>query len=148
MLTLTNPMTTLTRSVLRETSITAVGLCHEVTLATFVLSLLLECDMRAMKMEISGVNHLPVITSCDIDGVDGLAMLSDMLDREDEVRREPIAFNFPEMIGHEGVSDGAEWTKAQLLDLNRVKLEIFRRTGALPGAGDRHLVEFFSGFLT
>jgi alpha-galactosidase len=148
MLNLTNPMTTLTRSVLRETSITAVGLCHEVTIATFMLSLLLECNMMKMKMEISGVNHLPIITRCDIDGVDGLAMLADMLDREDEVRREPIAFNFAEMIGHEAVSEGGQWTKAQLLDLNRVKLDIFRRTGALPGAGDRHLVEFFSGFLT
>jgi alpha-galactosidase len=148
MLNLTNPMTTLTRSVLRESSITAVGLCHEVTLATFVLSLLLECDMRKMRLEISGVNHLPIITACDIEGTDGLAMLADMLEREDEVRREPIAFNFAEMMGHEAVSHGGEWTKAQLLDLNRVKFEIFRRTGALPGSGDRHLVEFFSGFLT
>src|SRR5260221_5973377 len=148
MLNLTNPMTTLTRSVLRETSITAVGLCHEVTIATFMLSLLLECDMRKMKLEISGVNHLPIITGCDIEGVDGLAMLAGMLEREDEVREEPIAFDFAEMIGHEAVSEGGHWTKAQLLDLNRVKLEIFRRTGALPGAGDRHLVEFFPGFLT
>jgi len=148
MLNLTNPMTTLTRSVLRETSINAVGLCHEVTIATFMLSLLLECDMRKMKMEISGVNHLPIITKCEIEGNDGLAMLREILEREDEVRREPIAFNFREMIGHEAVSEGGEWTKAGLLDLNRVKLDIFRRTGALPGAGDRHLVEFFSGFLT
>ena len=106
MLNLTNPMTTLTRSVLRETSITAVGLCHEVTLATFVLSLLLECDMRKMKLEISGVNHLPIITKCEIEGKDGLAMLADMLEHEDDVRREPIAFNFAEMMGHEAVSEG------------------------------------------
>jgi alpha-galactosidase len=46
------------------------------------------------------------------------------------------------------MSKGGQWTKAQLLDLNKVKLEIFKRTGAFPGAGDRHLVEFFSGFLT
>ena len=81
MLNLTNPMTTLTRSVLKETSINAVGLCHEVTIATFMLSLLLECDMRKMKMEISGVNHLPIITRCDIEGTDGLALLADMLER-------------------------------------------------------------------
>ena len=29
-----------------------------------------------------------------------------------------------------------------------VKLELFRRFGALPGAGDRHVAEFFPGFLT
>jgi alpha-galactosidase len=148
MLNLTNPMTTLTRSVLRETSINAVGLCHEITLTTFVLSLLLECDMRKMKLEIGGVNHLPIITGCEVEGKDGLAMLADMLEHEDDLRREPLAFNFAEMMGHEAISEGGEWTKAQLLDLNQVKFDIFRRTGALPGAGDRHLVEFFSGFLT
>ena len=29
-----------------------------------------------------------------------------------------------------------------------MKLELFSRFGVLPGAGDRHVVEFFSGFLT
>jgi alpha-galactosidase len=148
MLNLTNPMTALTRSVLRETSINAIGLCHEVQLATFVLSLLLECDMRKMRFEIAGVNHLPIITACEVDGKDGLAMLAEMLEHEDDVRQEPIAFNFAELVGHEEMSKGGQWTKAQLLDLNKVKLEIFKRTGAFPGAGDRHLVEFFSGFLT
>jgi alpha-galactosidase len=148
MLNLTNPMTTLTRCVLRETSIPAIGLCHEVQLATFVLSLLLECDMRKMHLEIGGVNHLPIITACEVDGKDGLAALAEMLEHEDDVRQEPIAFNFAELVGHEEMSKGGQWTKAQLLDLNKVKLEIFKRTGAFPGAGDRHLVEFFSGFLT
>src|SRR5450755_2858251 len=112
MLNLTNPMTALTRSVLRETSINAVGLCHEVQLATFVLSLLLECDMRKMKLEIGGVNHLPIITACEVDGKDGLAALAEMLEHEDDVRREPIAFNFAELVGHEEMSKGGQWTKA------------------------------------
>ena len=30
----------------------------------------------------------------------------------------------------------------------RVKLELFERFGVLPGAGDRHLAEFFPNFLT
>jgi len=51
-------------------------------------------------------------------------------------------------VGHEKVSEGGEWTKRDLLHANRVKLELFRRFGVLPGAGDRHLVEFFAGFLT
>ena len=29
-----------------------------------------------------------------------------------------------------------------------MKFELFERFGVLPGAGDRHLVEFFPGFLT
>ena len=39
-------------------------------------------------------------------------------------------------------------TKQHLLDFNQVKMELFRASGALPAAGDRHLVEFFPGFLT
>src|SRR5262249_28283053 len=39
-------------------------------------------------------------------------------------------------------------TKGDLLHANRVKFELFQRFGVLPGAGDRHLVEFFPGFLT
>jgi alpha-galactosidase len=35
-----------------------------------------------------------------------------------------------------------------LVEQNRVKFELFSRFGVLPGAGDRHLVEFFPGFLT
>jgi alpha-galactosidase len=54
----------------------------------------------------------------------------------------------PEGLGHEKISEGGEWTKGDLLHANQVKLELFRRFGVLPGAGDRHLVEFFPGFLT
>jgi len=49
-----------------------------------------------------------------------------------------------------GAPSGADgrWTKGDLLRAQRVKLELFSRFGVLPAAGDRHLVEFFSGFLT
>ena len=46
------------------------------------------------------------------------------IEHEDDVRQEPIAFNFAELVGHEEMSKGGQWTKAQLLDLNRVKLEL------------------------
>jgi alpha-galactosidase len=55
---------------------------------------------------------------------------------------------YPEGLGHEKISEGPDWTKGDLLHHNRVKLELFTRFGVLPGAGDRHLVEFFPGFLT
>jgi alpha-galactosidase/6-phospho-beta-glucosidase family protein len=38
--------------------------------------------------------------------------------------------------------------KRDLVTRNRVKFALFERFGVLPGAGDRHLVEFFPGFLT
>lgn len=147
LLNLTNPMTTLTRSVLAATEIEAVGLCHEVTGVQFQLSMLLGCDFREMQLDVCGVNHLPLITSLHIGGVDGLELLADKLEDLDGFGEETLSL--PNMFGaHEIASSGGEWTKAGLLDQHRVKLELFRRFGVLPAAGDRHLVEFFPNFLT
>jgi alpha-galactosidase len=146
LLNLTNPMTTLTRSITSATDIETIGLCHEVTITQFTLSLLLDCDMRAIDIEVCGVNHLPIITKVSADGRDGLAELADKLDDPEAFGSETL--HLPPGIGHEAISFGGDFTKAGLLDQHKVKLELFRRFGVLPGAGDRHLVEFFPGFLT
>ncbi|MBM3693196.1 MAG: hypothetical protein FJW77_07905 [Actinobacteria bacterium] len=145
LLNLTNPMTTLTRAVLRETSVTAIGLCHEVTIALYTLSQILGCDPREMNPIVAGVNHLPFITAVDVDGEDGLAMLRDVL-ADPDARARPLAIRG--ITGHEAVSAGGAFTVDSLLASNRVKVELFERFGVLPAAGDRHLVEFFPGFLT
>jgi len=145
LLNLTNPMTTLTRAVLRETSVTAIGLCHEVTIALYTLSQILGCDPREMNPTVAGVNHLPFITALDVDGEDGLAMLRDVL-ADPDARARPLAIRG--ITGHEAVSAGGAFTVDSLLASNRVKVELFERFGVLPAAGDRHLVEFFPGFLT
>ena len=88
MLNLTNPMTTICRSVTSASTIRTVGLCHEVTVATFVLSLLLDRSFLEITPTVAGVNHLPVITALDVGGDDGLALLAELLDdpaRADEV---------------------------------------------------------------
>jgi alpha-galactosidase len=148
MLNLTNPMTTICRGVTKASSIKTIGLCHEITLAQFTLSLLLDRSFLEITPTVAGVNHLPVITALDVAGDDGLALLRELLDHEAERGDERVSTEFVEGLGHEKVSEGGEWTKRDLLHANRVKFELFRRFGVLPGAGDRHLVEFFAGFLT
>lgn len=149
LLNLTNPMTTLCRVVTRESSVRTIGLCHEVTLTQFGLSLLLETDFFSIRPTVAGVNHLPVITAVEIgDGGDGLVALADLLDRGEQHANEPLAMPLPEGLGHERISEGGEWTKGDVFRTNLVKIEFFRRFGVLPAAGDRHLVEFFPGFLT
>jgi alpha-galactosidase len=123
LLNLTNPMTTICRAVTRESGLHTVGLCHEVTGAQYMLSRLLGADFLAIQPTVAGVNHLPFITSLDVDGDDGFERL-----------RKVLADDPPE--------------QRDLLAQHRVKLELFSRFGVLPGAGDRHLVEFFPGFLT
>ncbi len=148
MLNLTNPMTTLCRAVTKETSIKTIGLCHEVTICQFILSLLLDANFMKIRPTVAGVNHLPFITELDIDGADGFMQLRDLLEHQETRSAEPLSMPFPEGLGHEKISEGPEWTKGDLLHHNKVKLEFFRRFGVLPAAGDRHLVEFFPGFLT
>ena len=46
------------------------------------------------------------------------------------------------------VSEGDVWTKGDVVANNRLKLELFRRFGVLPGASDTHIAEFFPGFVT
>jgi alpha-galactosidase len=120
---LTNPMTAICRAVTRETSVKTVGLCHEITGMQFALSQLLDASFMDITPTVAGVNHLPFITELDVAGHDGLERLHEVLDHRDPAKEE-------------------------LLRQHRVKLELFSRFGVLPGAGDRHVVEFFPGFLT
>jgi alpha-galactosidase len=148
MLNLTNPMTAICRAVTRESRITTVGLCHEITNAQFMLSLLLDRSFLELSPTIAGVNHLPLIAALDVGGDDGLALVADLLDDLDTRGDEPVSTAFPEGLDEIVGAGGGPVTRRDVVDHNRVKLELFRRFGVLPGAGDRHLVEFFAGFLT
>ncbi len=112
MLNLTNPMTTICRAVTRSSTIQTIGLCHEVTLAQFILSLLLDRSFLEITATIAGVNHLPVITNLDVGGEDGFGLLRDLLDHESERAGEPLSTEFAAGLGHEKVSEGGEWTQA------------------------------------
>ena len=144
---ITNPMTTLCRAVTRETDVKTVGLCHEVTGTRFALSLLLGARFADLNLDVVGVNHFPVITRLDVAGADGFAMLRDLL-ADEKLVQEPVSLDVPEGSDVSDLIGGPEWTKAALLEQHQLKLELFRRFGVLPAAGDRHLSEFMPGFIT
>lgn len=124
LLNLTNPMTCLTRAINKETSIKAVGLCHEVVIMSWLIAIALGIRAEDVGFAISGVNHLPWITELTLSGGD---------DGFEALRR-AVA----------GTSD----TAATFAKENRLKLDLLARYGALPGAGDRHVAEFFPWVLT
>ena len=80
MLNITNPMTALTRAVRRETSIRAVGLCHEVGNFTFDLAIALRLPHTAVRPTVSGVNHFPVVTALEVDGRDGFEVIAELVE--------------------------------------------------------------------
>jgi alpha-galactosidase len=146
MLNITNPMTTLCRAVTRETSVKTVGLCHEIAGAQYTLSQILDVDFRSFDFEVVGVNHLPLITALRIDGEDAMELLRERLADPEKLSDEPLALSHE--IRRELGDLASQFTKRDLVTGNRVKFALFERFGVLPGAGDRHLVEFFPGFLT
>jgi len=142
MLNITNPMTVLTRSVCKETSIKAVGLCHEV--GNFCLDLAIAWGMphEKMKPTVVGVNHFPFITALDANGTDGIERLRTMAE----------SLGGWDNIAPPGPGSSQEEAEPfSELDFARrhyLKLSLFERWGVMPGAGDRHLAEFVPWVLT
>jgi alpha-galactosidase len=148
LLNVSNPLSALCRAVTRETSVATVGLCNELVGLKFVLSLLFDADMRTIDPVVGGVNHLPLVTSLGIGGGDGFAMLADVLAHQDDLAFSTIWMAPPEGMHYRKVTSGEEWTKADLLANNRIKLELFSQFGVLPGSSDTHVAEFFPWFVT
>ena len=148
LLNLTNPMTTICRAVTRETELKTVGLCHEITITQFLLSLLLDVSFLDLTLTVGGVNHLPFVTAVDVAGDDGFDRLRSVVGDGAARAGEPLAMAVPDGLDFVKVSEGPDWTKGDILHHWQLKLELFDRFGVLPGAGDRHLAEFFPHFLT
>ena len=122
-----------------------VGLCHEITITHFLLSLLLDVSFLELTPTVAGVNHLPFVTALDVAGDDGFERLRALLD--DAASDDPLAMDPPDDLGYEKVSPGARWTRPTSCTTT-AQAGAVPRFGVLPGAGDRHLAEFFPGFLT
>lgn len=139
LLNITNPLTTLTRVVAKETTIKTAGLCHEVGNWCLDLALALGKPADAVRPTVVGVNHFPVVTALEVDGEDGLERLRTMVAEAggiDALRPHP---------------DGEPAEPFSPLDFARrhvLALDLLERWGAVPAAGDRHLAEFLPSVLT
>jgi alpha-galactosidase len=134
LLNLTNPMTTICRAVTRATDIRTIGLCHEVTGVRHHFARLFGAPVETIGLDVAGINHLPVVLRCSVGGRDGLQMLRNWL-------AEHGSFKFVDDLELNTVFD-------VFIDRLAVKLTLFEQLGVLFGAGDRHVAEFFPGFLT
>ncbi len=133
MLNCSNPLTTLTRAVCRETSIRAVGLCHGVVGFMQSLKPLLGFEtLKDVDFVSSGIDHCGWLLKCRVKGSDAFAML-----REKGLgpggKAAVTLESIDQFIPNEHI---------------RVAFLIFAELGYLPTIGDRHIVEFFPHFLT
>ncbi len=143
-----NPLTALCRAVTPVTTVSTVGLCNELVGLTWTLSLLFDVGMHEVDPVVGGVNHLPLLTALRIGGSDGFTMLRSLMDQPVLHLDDPIWMDPPAGSHWRKVSAGDKWTKGDVVANNRLKLELFRRFGVLPGASDTHVAEFFPRFVT
>jgi len=139
LLNITNPMTCLTRAVCRETSIRAVGLCHEVGNWSMDLAIALGLPMESVRPTVAGVNHFPVVTALDVDGRDGFAILAEMVDE---------AGGTAALTPTPGRPEAETFSRLDFVQRHVLKLTMLDRWGAFPAAGDRHIAEFVPWALT
>ena len=138
----TNPMTICTKTLYDVfPSVKAFGCCHEV----FHAQELLACvaaeelgiprpDRHEITIDASGVNHFTWITEARYKDADLLACLPSFTEKYFEK-------GYCEQIGYEKYDHLGD---NPFLYGNKVKLDLFRRYGALAAAGDRHLAEFMN----
>jgi alpha-galactosidase len=117
--------------------IKAFGCCHEVFHTQDFLCCVLkeltgiEATRRDIYTDASGVNHFTWITQARYQDIDIMALLPEFMDRYFES-------GYYEKGNHEA------WKTDPFSYGNRVKMDLFRRYGALAATGDRHLVEFLN----
>lgn len=135
-LNLTNPMSACVKALYDNfPGIKAFGCCHEVFHAQQFLCCVLKelkgiaADRRDIYTDASGVNHFTWITEARYRDIDLLSLLPEFMDRF-----------FEQGYYERGAHDA--WKTDPFAYGNKVKMDLFRRFGALAAAGDRHLVEF------
>jgi len=118
LLNVTNPMTTLTRSVWRETRIKCVGLCHEIFGFLGYVRRAFGVTMDDISFNAAGINHCIWVLELLIRGQDGREMIRQLWREQGYPRKDIVA---------------------PLL---------FEAFGCIPVWNGRHLSEFFPHFLT
>ena len=127
----TNPMTTLTRAVTRETTIKTIGLCHEWLGVRGKLAEFFGVAADDFQPRVAGINHLIWLLDLWLDGRSLMPELHALAARV-----------------LDGDLDLDPDDKSPMADHGRVKARLLQLYGGLPAAGDRHVAEFFPHFLT
>jgi len=124
-----NPMGILTRAVAVASDIKVVGLCHELLGLELKLSSILGiAELGRIKFKVGGINHFSWVAEATLNGEDIL----------------PRVREFARTWRVDASYDLFPPYNDQML----VKFRLLETTGLLGVAGDRHIVEFYSHFIS
>ena len=132
----TNPMALCVRTLYRVfPGVKAFGCCHEVFGTQELLCSVLKTEegiegvkRQDLKTEVTGINHFTWLTAAAWQGTDLF----------------PVYARFAEKYAETGYDAGGtdNWMNSHFSCAHRVKIDLFRKYGAIAAAGDRHLAEF------
>lgn len=135
-LNLTNPMSACVKALYHVfPEIKAFGCCHEVFHTQDFLTCVLRemtgisIDRSQLYTDASGINHFTWITEARYQDIDVMVLLPAFMEKY-------FASGYYEKGNHQ------QWKSDPFAYGNRVKMDLYRRYGALAAAGDRHLAEF------
>ncbi len=131
---ITNPMSAICLALNQAAKVKNIGLCHELRAVLYVLRDMFKLPKDVpTELKVAGVNHFIWLLSLSFEGRDGFEMLREWM-------KNPTEF-------HVDDEDAKLMFAPSLIDAARLKLELFEQYGCLPAAGDRHIAEFFDGYL-
>jgi alpha-galactosidase len=122
-----NPLTANVRAITRETGIRAVGLCHGAMHTKSALTRALGVDDSDVTATFAGLNHLSWLLDIRTADEDLYPRLVELVEAKD--------------AGIDAPSSWAEGPHAP------VSADLMRTFGRYPAPGDRHVSEFFAGYL-
>ncbi len=135
----TNPMTLCVGQLYESfPEIKAFGCCHEVFGTQRFLAKVLkhECGIEdvprnEIKVNVVGINHFTWITEAQYQNIDLY----------------PIYEEYCKKYANEGIHEKADtnWLNRFFVSAEKVKMDLFLKTGCIAAAGDRHLSEFCPG---
>ena len=138
----TNPMSLCVRTLYEVfPAVHAFGCCHEVFGTQKLLCSMLETEegipgvrRQDLRTTVTGINHFTWITAASYGSLDLM----------------PVYARFAEKYAANGYEAGQDtnWMNSHFNCAHRVKIDLFRRYGAIAAAGDRHLAEFVAPWYT
>ena len=135
----TNPMTLCVAQLYKSfPAIKAFGCCHEVFGTQRFLSLVLKDQLgitdvprEQIKVNVVGVNHFTWLTEAHYQNIDLFPVYRAYCDTHAEEGNPVLA--------------DKNWMNSTFRSAEKVKMDLFLRTGYIAAAGDRHLAEFCPG---
>ncbi len=95
----TNPLSAITLTALRATSLQVVGLCHSILLTSYELADYADVPYERMRFRCAGINHLSWFMTLEMDGEDLYPRVRHAAENPDIYERDPIRFDLLRQFG-------------------------------------------------